>query len=279
MSFNDLNKVEKIKCVYGIYNKISKKWYIGSTIDLHDRIRRHRYYLLHNKHHSQKLQNSFNKHKIDSFEIVILELCQNLEIKVLAEREKHYITIFDSYNNGYNSTDIVYDYKKFNLSQEAINKVRKVHNKAIICLTKDGNFVKEYESVTDAANELGDQTTNISQACKDNHRSVKGFIFVYKNVYDPNKKYILEKTYMTEEHKQKIIEKARHNKRNRKIFEFDSKNNIINIFYSVRSLEQNLNLKPNTLRTYYNKSKERTKFQVQNRFFEIEESYSYKDIV
>ena len=90
MNFNELDKIEEVKCIYGILNKVSNKWYVGSTINLHDRIRRHKYNLQRNKHHSQKLQNSFNKHKEKAFEIVILELCSNLEIDDLIIREKYY---------------------------------------------------------------------------------------------------------------------------------------------------------------------------------------------
>lgn len=280
MNFNELDKIEEVKCIYGILNKVSNKWYVGSTINLHDRIRRHKYNLQRNKHHSQKLQNSFNKHKEKAFEIVILELCSNLEIDDLIIREKHYIDLLDSYKNGYNSTDNVYKFDTFRLSKEAIEKVAEKNIKPIICLTKDGKFVKEYKSVTEAANDMNDQTTNISQACKDNYHSVKGFLFIYKDKYDPNKSYKYLEKKMSEEHKQKIKEKAKHNKRNRKIFEYDTDNNLLQVYFSARSLEQELNLKPDTLRQYYNKSKFKTKFQIQDRFFEIEDSYYlYKDIV
>ena len=48
MSFNDLDKIGEIEVVYGIHNIVTDKWYIGSTFNLHDRIRRHKYYLLKN---------------------------------------------------------------------------------------------------------------------------------------------------------------------------------------------------------------------------------------
>lgn len=55
MNFKNLSEIESVEVVYGIHNLITDKWYIGSTFNLHDRIRRHRYYLLKNQHHSSKL--------------------------------------------------------------------------------------------------------------------------------------------------------------------------------------------------------------------------------
>ena len=48
MSFKNLEDFKEIEVIYGIHNTVTNKWYIGSTFNLHDRIRRHRYYLLKN---------------------------------------------------------------------------------------------------------------------------------------------------------------------------------------------------------------------------------------
>ena len=55
--------------------------------------------------------------------------------------------------------------------------------------SETGKFYKEWNSLTEAANEIGDQTTNISDACKSKCKSVKGFVFIYSKDYDSNKIY------------------------------------------------------------------------------------------
>ena len=95
--------------VYGIQNKITNKYYIGSTINkqgVYVRFRRHIYHLNSNNHHSQKLQRSFNKHGRDfnNWNFILFEEIthQNYQIK-----EQYYIDKFNSYNKGYNSTPLV----------------------------------------------------------------------------------------------------------------------------------------------------------------------------
>lgn len=61
--------------VYCIYNKKSNKFYIGSTVNLNRRKREHFRLLEKNKHHSIKLQNSYNKHGRDNFIFTILKVC------------------------------------------------------------------------------------------------------------------------------------------------------------------------------------------------------------
>lgn len=242
MSFIEYKKTEKISCVYQIYNNVTKRSYIGSTINLQDRLRRHYYALTHNMHHSQKLQRSFNKYNINTFEINILEQYTNIDKELLASNELAYIKKLDTYNKGYNMVENCKLYSKFKLSKAAIENKRKKSLKPVIALTLNGDFVKEYQSVSEAAIDLNDQTTNISQACKNNTHSVKGFIFVYKKEYNPKNTYKFKKKEMTADHISKIIEKAKHQKKCRLI------NKIINGFvvktFSSRrrcAIEENLN--------------------------------------
>lgn len=279
MNINKLEDFKQIEVVYGIHNIITDKWYIGSTFNLHDRIRRHRYYLLNNKHHSQKLQNSFNKYGINAFEVVIIEQLDKVDIDQLIEKEIDYIIQYNSVEDGYNMTKDCRTYKQFKLSKEAIQKVSTKNSKPIIQLDLDGNFIQEFKSISEAANYINEQTTNISKACKKGcSHSVKGFLFLYKKDYNPNKTYKYNKYIPKGEHLQKLINVSRNNRRTRKIHEI-ANNNIIKTYNSVSELERELNLKKDYLRKYYNKSKDSVTFNVNNRIFRIEKSYSYKDIV
>ena len=77
MKFKDYKNFVTDSVIYGIQNSITNKWYIGSCVNFHDRMRRHYYHLRHNIHHSNKLQRSWNKHGEDIFNIQILKTCTN----------------------------------------------------------------------------------------------------------------------------------------------------------------------------------------------------------
>lgn len=58
-------------------------------------------------------------------------------------------------------------------------------NKEILCY-KDGVLVKEYNSLTEAANDIGCKINQISEHLKRplRHKTVKGYVFKYKEVAD-----------------------------------------------------------------------------------------------
>lgn len=87
--------------IYKIVNSINNKLYIGSSNDIKSRISSHKNKLKKGKHHSIKLQRAVNKYGICSFVFEIIEECN---IDELLTKEQYYINLFDSYNNGYNST-------------------------------------------------------------------------------------------------------------------------------------------------------------------------------
>ena len=74
--------------VYIIRNKIDNRIYIGSSIDIDKRVKRHKYDLNKGNHHSRYLQRFVNKYGIDSLVFKIKELC---EIDIVLEREQFYI--------------------------------------------------------------------------------------------------------------------------------------------------------------------------------------------
>ena len=85
--------------IYKIVNQINGKIYVGSALDMLDRWNRHKNQLKSKKHHSKKLQRSYNKHGADNFKYETIEECEKDK---LIEKEQYYIDLFDSYNNGYN---------------------------------------------------------------------------------------------------------------------------------------------------------------------------------
>jgi group I intron endonuclease len=68
--------------VYIIRNTINNHIYIGSTSDLARRKRHHFEYLDRGKHHSQHLQNSYNKYGNSAFIFSIILICDNSNLLV-----------------------------------------------------------------------------------------------------------------------------------------------------------------------------------------------------
>lgn len=274
MSLKNIKEIPQIEVVYGLYNIKTMKWYVGSTLNMHNRMLRHKSMLINNTHHSQKLQNSFNKYGIEVFQVFILQLCENFTIDVLTKTEEFYIKLLDSVQNGYNITDVCKNYYKFSLTDEQIKKSVKSKRIPVIALTLNGEYYKKYNSVSDAAKDLNSQSTNISKACREN-KTVKGYVLIYEKDYNPNKDYKYHKLPKTKEHLEKIKNKAKHNVKNRKVYELDNNGNIINTYNSTRELNLQLGLSSEKLRKYYRTSKE-SKFIYNGKIYVVEESHIKK---
>jgi len=85
--------------VYGILNQATGKWYIGSSIALTKRWSTHLWALRSGRHHSLKLQRSFDKHGEAAFEFHVLVECAKEEIDSL---ENEFIAKYNAVAGGYN---------------------------------------------------------------------------------------------------------------------------------------------------------------------------------
>lgn len=92
------------KCgIYVIFNKITKKYYVGRTKCFRKRFLAHCKLLLSNKHPNKHLQSSFNKYTQDAFIFYIVDIIpKKLYKEFMEKRELYFINYFDSLNNGYN---------------------------------------------------------------------------------------------------------------------------------------------------------------------------------
>lgn len=98
-------KKEKAVCVYGIRNKVTGKWYVGSTTRRYYRWQDHLRMLRQNRHHAPKLQMSFNKHGEEAFEFVVLRSCK--KAKDLSRWEQYWVNKKNAYWGGYNTLEEV----------------------------------------------------------------------------------------------------------------------------------------------------------------------------
>jgi len=69
------------------------------------------------------------------------------------------------------------------------------HNKKrVIQLTRDGDFVKEWESASAAARGVGAPRPAIIMACSGSKKSCRGYIWIYKEAYDSRNQTTNNKT-------------------------------------------------------------------------------------
>lgn len=87
--------------IYKIYNDINNYLYIGKTEDtIANRWAKH-IWTCKNKPNNYQLYNAMNKYGLDKFHIIQIEECPS---NILSDRERYWISFYDSYHNGYNLT-------------------------------------------------------------------------------------------------------------------------------------------------------------------------------
>jgi group I intron endonuclease len=87
--------------IYCIENIVNCKKYIGQSIDIEERWKKHVSELKHGRHYNDYLQNSWYKYGENNFKFYILEYCN---IDILDDREIYWINFYNtiSRDNGYN---------------------------------------------------------------------------------------------------------------------------------------------------------------------------------
>lgn len=202
--------MEKKSGIY-MWTSPSGKSYIGQSVDLV--VRKKIFCSFNHTYGGHKIDCARKKYNHKSlWNYKVLEYCG---IDKLDERERYYIKLYDTVNNGYNcesgghENKIMSDEAKQKMSkskkgikhtkehnikisnslkghthiltEESKNKMRLSHNKTVIQFTKEGTFVAEYESALVAKNITGIDSSNISKCCLGERKSAGGFKWAYKN--------------------------------------------------------------------------------------------------
>lgn len=251
INFKQCKDLPDYSGIYGIKNVISNKFYIGSAESIKKRLKRHYTYLKKDNHHSQKLQNSWNKYSESNFEIIIIEsFPEGIEREKLLLLEEDYIKQYDSVENGYNMTNICLNYVHFTQSEKAINNFKKARSKAIISINRiSGLFEQEFKSISDAAKYYNLTSSNISKVCKHTLNYLKDYVFVYKEEYDPNKNYKVEHWAKNKQKSKEWKEKAsKNNARAKIVYKYDYNYNLIETFHSRSYCESQEGFKKEGLR-------------------------------
>lgn len=171
-----IHKNLNVSGIYCIINLKNNKRYIGSSKNIRLRLWGHRSELRHNSHDNDHLQKAWNKYKESNFDYFIIETCT--EDKLL-EREQFYIdTMCPEYNMNKETNRppcSIESRKKQSETRKRLYAEGKLKPtfKHVTTYVYDleGNFIKEYSSMKDAAiGEFGKNTGAVRSAClgKDN---------------------------------------------------------------------------------------------------------------
>lgn len=184
--------------IYVIINLVNNKFYVGSSVDLWKRALKHFSNLRKGKHDNQHLQNSYNKYGKKYFIAVEIEKVDNKDN--LTKREQYWMDELDVCNKeiGYNilpkanstlghkhseETKKRMSKAKSNPSQEIRDKIRQSKFKKVVQLTTNGEFIKEWKSISHAGNELKFIQGHISSCCCHTRQTHKGFMWVFYDEY------------------------------------------------------------------------------------------------
>lgn len=122
--------------VCGIYIIIDKsgRVYIGSSVNVRQRLNDHRKHLKNNRHSNPYMQNVFNKYGIDYFDVAIIEQCTKSKLET---REKYWIDKKCAYieDGGFNIRK-PYHGKMSEETKAKISKARKGQRNSIETIEK-----------------------------------------------------------------------------------------------------------------------------------------------
>ena len=206
--------------IYRIINIINGRYYIGSSNNVLRRFSEHKRDLQKNKHYNYILQKSWNKHGENSFLFEIIEIVENIkELTIREQFYLDKIKPFNS-KITYNICPFAGSIFGVKLSEETRNKMRKSHlgmshkdetilkmikykhghseetkiklseigngkeakNKApIYQLDLDGNIIKKWNSITEAANNFKISPSLICSVCNGRRKTSVGFKWIYVN--------------------------------------------------------------------------------------------------
>lgn len=189
--------------IYTITNLVTKKIYVGCTLNLEKRLCEHRRHLKSNLHKNIILQQSFNKYGENNFVFEVLEECEE---QFLASQEHYWCNLLNVHHRdyGYNlrptnpygkcrislESRIKMSLNKhenaklrgYYYSKETIEKACVKRRKAITQYNLQGIFIKDWKSVKEAAAMLKIDSSAIIKCCKKklNFNTAGGYKWEYK---------------------------------------------------------------------------------------------------
>lgn len=208
--------------IYKITNKILNKHYIGRSIHIEDRWKEH----IRGKG-SSLLFTDFQKYGLDNFSFEIIELCTE---DIIHQRERYWIEYYGSFVDGYNKNDG---------GDNSIYATAQT-KKPIYCYNLNGEFIKKYESLSDAERDTGISNSNISRAAKTKGRT-KNYLwtYVYHENISPYERYLGDVGKNS----------------GKTIYQFDKQMNFIQEFVSAKEAERITGINNSSINQVCNKKR------------------------
>ena len=164
--------------IYKITNKINGRSYIGKTLDYIDRFRKHK-----SGRSKVSISKDIQTYGIDNFDFEIVE--SDILESDLDKRENHWISFYDTFNNGYNrtsggeSTKLLDTTSNDRLGCFVMSEETSIMKSIPIIAYKDGIF-KKYYGAQAFAKQLDVPRTHITRGAKHAIR-VRGYFIFYQN--------------------------------------------------------------------------------------------------
>ena len=152
--------------IYKATNKINGKIYIGKTNSIGQRIRQH---LSAKDKEDSEFHRAIKKYGFQNFVWEFVDYTTSSEIAAQIERE-YIIKCNSIIPNGYNVT---------------YGEGGPPKTDSLICLKKDGTFVKKYNYLREVEKD-GFNISSVRRTLNCNHRTAKGFIFMWECDYIKN---------------------------------------------------------------------------------------------
>lgn len=228
------------------YTSPSGKVYIGQTID--EKIRRNTFLNPKCLYAGGKIDKARNKYGPENFTYEILENVKEDDKKKLLDTlnklEMYYINKYDSFKNGYNSTpggQFIYIY-----TDEDKEKIAKPKRKPIIQYDLYGNFIKIWESASQAGKELGINATCIGNCCKGEQTHANIYQWKYYSDNFPLNIVSLPDDKIDSIIKSKDSSNSTNGKTFKKVIQYSLQGDFIQIFNSLTEAAKSVGLKTTT---------------------------------
>lgn len=205
---------------------MNNKCYIGSAKHFISRKSKHLTDLRKNKHHSIKLQNSFNKYGENNFKFSIIE--SDIDNNILLNIEQNYLDLIKP---------------ELNTSKYAVSGYGRFKDK-VCCFDLKGNLLNEFNSADEAACFYSAINSKLRSVCNFERKTHKGMSFRWK-------KYVNEKGL--ENIKEEILN-IKINFTYQKINQLDLNGNFIKEWDSIILASKILNFSYETIRLCCNGS-------------------------
>lgn len=193
-----IGNIEVYGIIYKITNKINGKVYIGQTteergfngrynrkgVGVERFYKRHKGFKDYGHPYNRHLLESIEKYGVKSFEVIeVFDVA--FSRKELDIKEKLWILIYNSYKDGYNNNTG----GEGNSGYEGFKHENNPNHRSVVQLSLKGDFIKMWGSISQATESIGISHSHISQVCCNKRKSSGGYIWIYKENYNPDIKY------------------------------------------------------------------------------------------